>query len=217
MRTAHLLLLFFSCPFFTNAIAQNCSLPKEQRDLAPNNVRARITTGGDMWWDGNNGRYIVPKAISGQPEVAALFAGGLCIGGYDVFGDLKLAAQTYGRSSGAADFYTGPLNAAEDPPITSEVCENWDRFFKMEQALIDQHIADFEDNGVIDGPVPDEIREWPARGNAAFDPIAGFSLPDADLAPFIDRQSKSQNMESGHFHKVGIAIHNSCSNTITNP
>ena len=205
MRTTLVLLLFFSCLFYIPAIAQsNCSLPKKQRDLAPNNVRARITTGGDLWWDGNDGRYVVPKPPPGQPSVAALFAGGLWIGGYDVFGDLRLAAQTYGRSSGRQDFHTGPLDAAEDPPITSEICEDWDRFFQMKQAWIDQHIADFEDNGVIDCPVPDEILEWPAHGNADFGPIAGFSLPDADLAPFMDRNENG--LYEAHLGDYPVAL-----------
>ena len=57
---------------------QNCTNAVSQIDQQINNVRARLTTGGDIWWDGSNGRYIVPKPAPGAPEVSSLFAAGIC-------------------------------------------------------------------------------------------------------------------------------------------
>lgn len=188
MRTILSLFLFFASLLYTHAIAQgDCDIPLAQKDLAPNNVRARITTGGGLWFDGSVGRYVAPKVPPGQIEVSAIFAGGLWIGGLDESGNLKLAAQTYGRASGASDYFPGPIAAGENPPTNSSTCWDWDQFFEINQDLIAQHIADFEDNGVIDGPVPEEISGWPARGNESFSSVHFFDLPDADLAPFFDR------------------------------
>ncbi len=36
----------------------NCAQATFQTDLNVNNVRARLLVGGDMWWDGNNARYM---------------------------------------------------------------------------------------------------------------------------------------------------------------
>ena len=48
---------------------ENCDNAVTQIDQQINNVRARLTTGGDVWWDGNDGRYVVPKPPPGVPEV----------------------------------------------------------------------------------------------------------------------------------------------------
>ncbi|MEZ4984045.1 MAG: hypothetical protein R2795_03245 [Saprospiraceae bacterium] len=83
---------------------ENCDNAVTQIDQQINNVRARLTTGGDVWWDGDDGRYVVPKPPPGVPEVSSIFAGAVWLGGKDPGGNLKVAAQTYGRSSGDFDF-----------------------------------------------------------------------------------------------------------------
>src|ERR1017187_8987238 len=68
-----------------------CTPATAQRDLDINNVRARILTGGDMWWDLISARYEVPKGSN----LFSIFAGALWIGGIDAGGQLKIAAMTY--------------------------------------------------------------------------------------------------------------------------
>jgi hypothetical protein len=57
----------------------NCDKALAQTDQSINNVRARLLTGGDVWWDAapqnSNGRYVVPKVPPGVPEVSSLFSG----------------------------------------------------------------------------------------------------------------------------------------------
>ncbi len=106
----------------------DCDNAIAQIDQAINNVRARLTTGGDVWWNSNDGRYIVPKVPAGTPEVSSIFAGAVWLGGVDPAGNLKLAAQTYGRNGGTFDFYPGPLNP-ETGRTNQETCAKWDRFF----------------------------------------------------------------------------------------
>lgn len=183
------ILVICSLSLFSTAVAaQSCDSALAQRDLATNNVRARLLTGGDLWWDGNEGRYIVPKTPIGTPEVAALFAGSLWLGGVDQAGNLKVAAQTYGRATGRADYWPGPLDPALGNTNENN-CNNWDRFFNVRRDDIDGHIADFADNGQIDNPIPASLRGWPGRGNPLFIGVNGFSLPNTNqfLAPFFDR------------------------------
>ena len=89
----------------------DCAQSTEQVDMDVNNVRARLLTGGDVWWDGDDSRYIVPKVEpgSGIPERSSIFAGAVWLGGVDPAGNLKVAAQTYGTSNGSTDFWPGPL------------------------------------------------------------------------------------------------------------
>ena len=170
----------------------NCDPAVAQIDQAINNVRARLLTGGDVWWDGSDGRYVVPKVPAGQPEVSSIFAGGVWLGGIDPAGNLKLAAQEFGRSSGDADFWPGPL----DPILgstTQEICSKWDRFFRVTGEEIDQHLRNYEASVKEGKPynandIPRNVRGWPARGNQFFFDIHEFELPNTDqgLAGFWD-------------------------------
>ena len=78
-------------------MAAGCAQPsKAQTDLNINNVRARIFSCGDMWWDlvGSTAKYEVPKVIeAGGVSRTSLFAGSLWIGGYES-NNLKIAAMT---------------------------------------------------------------------------------------------------------------------------
>ncbi len=178
------LLLFFTLLWLMpgNSLFGQCQMATAQTDLNINNVSARLLNGGDLWWDLNDGRYVVPKDDP-MPK-SSIFAGGLWMGGIDPGGNLKLAAQTY-RQSGN-DYWPGPLT--NEGTIEPDTCIKWDRFFPASKADNDAHIQDFEDNGQIDGPVPYSVMAWPAVGNPEFLMTNGFNLPEnTPLARFIDR------------------------------
>lgn len=159
----------------------NCDNAVSQIEQEVNNVRARLTTGGDVWWDGSDGRYVVPKPPPGGDEVSSIFAGAVWLGGVAPGGDLKVAAQQYGRSGGNFDFYPGPLTA--EGTIGQDTCSDWDRFFVVDG----QNIRDFralyfqalESNALpLDvEDIPADILGWPALGNRYFFDIIGFELP----------------------------------------
>jgi hypothetical protein len=175
---------------------RECEPAKAQRDQAVNNVRARLTTGGDLWWDGDKGRYIVPKVPVGEPEVSAIFAAGLWMGGVDDAGNLKLAAQTYGRPSERADFWPGPLTTLDDPVpgVTNpQTCRDWDRFFTVTAEEVDEHLRRYREASEQGMPyeveqVPQGVLGWPGAGNPFFSSIHGFELPigQGGLASFTD-------------------------------
>ena len=74
----------------------DCAQSTQQIEMSINNVRALLLNGGDVWWDLDDGRYIVPKVdpASGVPAVSSIFAGAVWIGGYDDVGIAAMASVT---------------------------------------------------------------------------------------------------------------------------
>jgi hypothetical protein len=203
----------------TSKFRAACIEARAETDLDINNVRARLRSGGDLWWDGQQARYIVPNVdpASGQPEVSSLFAGGIWLGAYDDGGNLILAAQTYRRTGN--DYWTGPLD-----PITAEIekadCEKWDRFFEVSGEDIDDLRAAYfaEQAGEPTNYNPSRaLRGWPGRGNPYFAEIYGFELPDQDLAPFVEppgREDGIYDPADGDHPIIEVA---NCANDYFNP
>ncbi|MBB4081012.1 hypothetical protein GGR28_003653 [Lewinella aquimaris] len=172
-----------------------CDNATRQTEMEINNVRARLTTGGDVWWDGSNGRYIVPKPPPGVPEVSSIYAGAVWLGGRDPGGGLKVAAQDYGRGSGQFDYYPGPLTP--QGTIQRDTCERWDRFFTVKGDDIRAFLATY--NAAVQAEslpidledIPRAILGWPSVGNPYFAEINGFQLPNPNegggLAGFWDQ------------------------------
>lgn len=176
-----------------NKTAAGCDNTTAVIDLDINNVRARLMTGGDMWWNraSSNAAYEVPKGSHKN----SLFAGSLWIGGIDkTSNELKVAAQTY-RQTGN-DYWSGPLDDLSG--ITATTCANWDRFWKINASDINKFkgltlgINDLEQIKTIiqnnEDKVAQIIKEWPAKGNTEVLTANGapMQLPNKDLAPFVD-------------------------------
>jgi len=169
----------------------DCAQSTSQIDMAINNVRARLLGGGDVWWDLEDGQYIVPKVEpgSGQPEVSSIFAGSVWLGGFDPGGNLKMAAQTY-RSGTENDFWPGPL-VPDRGTIQPDTCSRWDRHFTVNGESIRRHLdlaIQLGDSYTAE-LIPEDVKGWPARGNEFFFEIHGFTLPltKQGLAGFFDR------------------------------
>lgn len=178
------LLLFLSGSDITQEIQAQCNPGLSQKDLDANFVSARLRAGGDLWWDLNTGRYIVPSTGS----VAAIFSGSLWMGGKDPGGNLHLAGQAYGAQTGNVDYFTGPLNSSGTTDY--QTCLKWDKLFEINSNDILQHQADWATDHDIDGPIPASVRGWPAKGNPYFSTVHNFDLPPgAELAPFYDRDN----------------------------
>ncbi|WP_157974298.1 hypothetical protein [Lewinella sp. IMCC34183] len=171
-----------------------CDNATRQTDMEINNVRARLTTGGDVWWDGENGRYIVPKVPPGVPEVSSIYAGAVWLGGRDPGGGLKVAAQDYGRGTGNFDYYPGPLTS--QGTVQRDTCQRWDRFFTVRGESIRalrlayQTALDNDELPLDPDDVPRDVLGWPSVGNPYFSEVNGFDLPNPSegggLAGFWD-------------------------------
>lgn len=133
-------------------------------DLDINNVRARLMTGGDMWWDRGKqtAAYEIPKNSGKHSQ----FAASCWIGGYDQQGQLKVAAQTY-RQDGN-DYWPGALNAFGK--ISKDTCDLWDRFWKVDRSTINQFIQLHKTGSKTqaENSTYADINEWPATGNTGF-------------------------------------------------
>ena len=189
-----------------------CTRSTRELDLEINNIQVRLQVGGDIWWDRNNGRYIVPKvpAGSGLPEVSSLFAGGVWLGGFDPGGNLLAAASQYGQNG--VDYYPGPLD--DETGLTDDVfCQQWDRFFTVEATDITTAIRAWEaaneagEDGVDPDLIPQSVRAWPGQGNVFFEDIFNFELPEtsAGLGNFWDQDDdKIYSPENGDFPVIDI-------------
>lgn len=176
------LIFTFLCAFsFAQIQAQVCTESMAKEYIENTDMKIMFRNGGDMFWDGTQAQYAVPYVYGQNAQTHATFAGGVWMGGYDQGGNLLLAAQTY-RSSGN-DYWAGPIDQATG---TANYCSDFDQIWKVKRWAIEQHIADYNDNGVIDGPTDASLLKWPGKGNPQFAGLMGFSLPNQDLAPFYD-------------------------------
>ena len=157
--------------------AAGCTPSSSFEWLDINNVKTRINSGGDMWWDlpaGTGSKYYIPASS----PTTSLFAGSLWIAGVDVNDQLKCAALRF-RQVGN-DYYTGPLSVDGKASIDDATCARWDKIFKITRAEVDEFLMDFAD-GRVDDEIPSIIKNWPAHPSAE-DP-EGISHY---LAPFYD-------------------------------
>ncbi|MBT8195631.1 MAG: T9SS C-terminal target domain-containing protein, partial [Bacteroidia bacterium] len=184
---------------FTHKIAADCNPAEAQTDLAINNVRFRVLTGGDMWWDASSTPvYEVPKVTSAN-EVRrhSIFAGALWIGGVDGTGQLKVAAQTY-RQSGD-DFWPGPLDLTTTD-ILPERCTYYDKHWRIKK----QDVADLVASGNTN---VNDILTFPGNGSQVYN-------EDLQLAPFFDNNGDGifdiNDGDYPHFNLSGEFQGNQC-------
>lgn len=162
-------------------IAAGCLPATSATELDINNVRARINTGGDMWWDlQGQAQYEIPKGS----KKTSMFAAALWIGGLDVNDQLKLAALRF-RQVGN-DYWPGPLTIDGTASVDAETCSEWDRHFVITRAQVAEFLAHIDDATGMFVPTPEYpappkiIQEWPWEGNTA-------KGQTPYLAPFFDR------------------------------
>ena len=190
----------------TSKVSDACQPATAQIDLDINNVRTRLLSGGDMWWDLRDAKYEIPKVEpgSGEPSRHSMFAGALWIGGIDAGGQLKLAAMTY-RQKGN-DFWPGPLDDLGS--VEDDVCSVFDHHWKLNRSVIEEFIGYVNDNGtpVPLSLIPQSILEWPGKGNPYAVGARSTPLnlsPNKNLAPFIDFNGDGlYNPEDGDYPDI---------------
>ncbi len=162
------------------AKAAVCKRAQSTAELNINNVRALINGYGNMWYDGSITQYHIPKDGTSTP----LYCAALWIGGTDVNDQLRIAALRFGQNGD--DYWPGPLTIDGKADITLEVCNYYDRHFKITQSDVQNFMAmfDYTENGAVpnanydEGAIAQVIKEWPAHSN--------FDHQSYYLAPFCD-------------------------------
>jgi len=199
-------------------LAANCSPSTSSTELDINNTRAVIQTGGDMWWDFTRAQYEIPK----NSDHTALFAGSLWLGGRDISGQLKVAAQMF-RASGV-DFWTGPLSLI-DAEIDPATCIEYDRHFPTTRSEVSEFVGWFEAgiNDAANGTatqadqypgysIPTSILDYPAKGRA----FAPYNEAE-NLAPFVDRDGDGDyNPSQGDYPAYDLNNSSDCKERIVN-
>ena len=182
--------LFTVSAFTSFFIAPQCIWPgcgtSTYGTLQANKVKTVFSNGGDMFNNPNLESGLIVPYKPGSPERVTLFAGGLAVGGFDLSGQLRVSFVSYRYDNTQTDYQSGPLDDQTGLPIQN-ACANFDQVWSVDRYDIMQLLEDFADNNIIDGPIPESLLKWPARGNAFFATLMGFELPDQDLAPFFDR------------------------------
>lgn len=136
--------------------------------LDANNTKAFVYNNGCFF---NDGKYQVPKPVSGQPIKSTIYTAGHWIGGLSN-GQVYLAAETY-RQTGK-DFQQGPVSLNYTPASLAY----WNRLWKISKSDIDS-FRSLLSNGQSVSQFTD-ILQWPAKGNILF----GDST--SNYAPFMD-------------------------------
>jgi hypothetical protein len=156
----------------SNNILSGCNRSLAKTTLEVNNVRTLIFIQGDMWWDlVGSAQYEIPKG-SGKHS---LYAGAIWVGGKDVGGNLRVAAQTY-RQTGD-DFWPGPVDTVVTD-VSNDVCNKFDKHFKITREEVETFVSEWAANPGTS--VPDVIAKWPGNGDPAHNQTEL-------LAPFYDR------------------------------
>lgn len=153
-------------------VMTGCTQGKAMTEIKLNNVRTRVMTCGDMWWDLNsNPKYEVPKGSNSY----ASFAGSLWFGGY-VSGQLRISAMTY-RQNGI-DFWPGPLDPVS-VDVDAATCLKYDQHWRFNRADVDAFYNNYVIASNSDYTVPNWIKEFPGSAPTSADPYKY-------LAPFVD-------------------------------
>lgn len=178
------------------SVVERCRRASGSAELNVNNVRARINTGGNMWYDGNVARYYVPA----DGTSTAMFCAALWIGGQDENKQIRVAALRFGQDGD--DFWPGPLTVDNNASVNKTVCEKWDKHFRITKAEVQAFVRSFDPDaqgkpkpGSYDKSLlTDAIKNWPAHGDEISSGTTHY------LAPFKDVDGDGEyNPENGDY------------------
>lgn len=156
-------------------------------------VEARIVAGGPLVSE-----FRIPAGANNQ-SIEVMKDISLWVGGIDAGANLLLSIQ--GPTPLKSDFAGGFRNLPQSA-----------RVWKVTKQQINQHVQDFEDNGVIDNPIT-EIFAWPGEGNPFSMALNGFATDTFNpwfLAPFnaLGAWGIAYNPAEGHYPFLGSVIYN---------
>ncbi len=201
-----------------SVMAGSCTAGSTQQEIQLNNVRTRILTDGDMWWDfsASIAKYEIPKGSNSYAQ----FAGSLWFGGY-VNNQIRVAAMTY-RQNGI-DFWPGPLNPT-DLSVSVQTCQAYDKVWVFNRNDVNNFYAYWLQYGAADPNTPTWIKDYPGNpdypgtnvnipnGTTSSPLLAGLNgttYPMNYLAPYYDVNSDGiYNYSNGDYPAYIVPSHN---------
>jgi hypothetical protein len=144
--------------------------------MQANHVKAKLNSNGALFNEGLKGQFIPI-----QPGLAAkslLGGSGLWVAGLDSAGNLQTSVTVNNNT----DFHPGSIH--ENTGLSADSLNN---IWTVSCAEINQHRADYADNGVIDNPIA-SIFSYPGDGNPQFEAYNNVELPltERPLAGYFD-------------------------------
>ncbi|MFN0213847.1 MAG: hypothetical protein ACKVT2_06285, partial [Saprospiraceae bacterium] len=144
--------------------------------IAINNVSATVRADAGLFTTGQEGAFVPLQP--GLAEKTLLRHSGIWMIGKDPAGNLKGTVSMTGQT----DFQAG---------ISPSYPAGWNKIWEVSCIDINQHLADLQDNGIVDNPNPD-LYGFPGRGNPDFEQFNQFDLPSLQaLAGFFDNTSNN--------------------------
>ena len=142
-----MLFLLFMASF--DLIFSQCDEPSAFENLDIGNVRALITNGGDLWFDGTVSVYNTPQfdPNTGVLDKRIMFAGGLWLSAKDNSGNLKVTAMSY-RNQGF-EFYPGPIDNITGT-TDYQTCNFYDQIWEV----LDSEVQDHLNLAMFYNPIP---------------------------------------------------------------
>ena len=161
-----------------------------------NDIYTMLRNDGSLFWNDNKSVFKVP--FQGNSTPTTIFTSNLFILALDESNKIYLSGKEY-----FGGYLPGPLY--DDLYSTNdEHTKNFNQIWSVDYTSIQDHTADFLDNGRIDKKVI-SIYSWPGKGNPNFKQYNGFEtyLKDYDLAPFHDQDRDGiYNPDKGDYPAV---------------
>ncbi|MCB9296734.1 MAG: hypothetical protein H6559_26995 [Lewinellaceae bacterium] len=171
-------------------------------DLAGNQAKARFSAAGHQLQSPDWKEGLTVPYLPGLPATSTLAAASLWMGGEDETGGRRFAGQDgYFADMPGTDFFPGPIDPATG---AAPYGRDFNRIWAVTRYDILSLLADYEDNGLVDDPIPERLRDWPGAGNPFFEAANGFPMPNQELAPFYDRNSNgAYEPQLGEYPVIG--------------
>lgn len=188
----------------------NCQVGKSKMDIESENVRAKLLTAGDFFWDPGLTipQFQWPKDASYKNLI---YSGSLWFGGVEAGTSNVLTAVQYYRGA-TRNFWPGPIDPLNPNGTSNLACSVWDHHYKVDRIVLDSFFLALQMNPMPleSGKIPSQIKYWPGKSNgylkilAVNSGLTNSSGYDQDLAPFIDINSNGiYDPQNGDYPDLG--------------
>ncbi len=165
-------LTFFIALFFIGKTFGQ-SQPRQYMVLHGNQLHTSMYNGGFLWGNGST-MPSFQNHFNGDQVKAFDWITNLWLSGIDGSGKIRYSAERFPTTT-KLDYMSGIFDHQTFKKIDSSEF-HFNKIWSVRRWQIEEHLADFQNNGQIDSPI-DAIIGWPGVGNPHFKAVNGFALP----------------------------------------